>query len=142
MDIIDEETGLKVPTADERNNAMFTHLASFASLMIPFGNILGPLLIWSLKKERSNFVDEHGKASLNFEITYTIIVFTAVILTAFMAITNGIMENPVGVVMSLLIFIVPIFAYWILSIVLVIVAAIKASNGEYYRYPLSIRFIK
>lgn len=142
MDIVDEKTGMKLPNGEEKNVAMFTHLASFASLILPFGNILGPLIVWSLKKDKSEFVNVHGKASLNFEITYTIVVFLALAITIPFAINAGIQENPVDLVMSLLFLIIPLMSYWVLSIVLVIIAAVKASKGELYKYPLSIRFIK
>lgn len=142
MEIIDEKIGMKMPDTEEKNVAMFTHLASFASLILPFGNILGPLIVWSLKKDKSSFVNAHGKASLNFEITYTIVVFLALSISIPIVISAGIKENVVEVVMSLLFLIIPLISYWVLSIILVIIAAVKASNGELYTYPLSIRFIK
>ena len=141
MDIVDEITGMKLPNGEEKNVAMFTHLASFASLILPFGNILGPLIVWSLKKDKSEFVNAHGKASLNFEIT-TIAVFLALAIALPFIINAGIRENPVDIVMSALFLIIPLASYWVLSIVLVIIAAVKASNGELYTYPLSFRFIK
>jgi uncharacterized Tic20 family protein len=48
--------------------AMFCHIAAFAFFIFPFGNILGPLVIWLIKKETYPFVDEQGKESLNFQI--------------------------------------------------------------------------
>jgi uncharacterized Tic20 family protein len=142
MEIIDEITGLRVPTSEEKNVAMFTHLASFASLLMPLGNIIGPLIVWSLKKNNSEFVDANGKESLNYEITYTIIVLMAAGISAFFAISAGINENTEGLVLSILAFVFPVIGYWILSTILVIIAAVKASNGEIFHYPLSIRFIK
>jgi uncharacterized Tic20 family protein len=142
MELVDEKTGLKLPTADEKNNAMFTHLAAFASLVFPFGNIIGPLVIWSLKKDRSDFVDQHGKESINFQITYSIVVLLALSITVYFAISSGIKDDPIGLVMSIVGFIFPIICYWFFSVIVIIIAVVKASKGEYYRYPLSIRFIK
>ncbi|MEZ5011174.1 MAG: DUF4870 domain-containing protein [Bacteroidales bacterium] len=48
----------------ERNWAMFCHLSSFASVVVPFGGIIGPLICWSSKRYESKFVDQIGKASL------------------------------------------------------------------------------
>ena len=141
MEIIDEKTGLPLPTSEEKSTAMFTHLAAFASMVFPFGNIIGPLIIWSLKKDRSAFVDYNGKESLNFEITYTLVVFIALAITTYFAISSGIKDDPVGIVMSIMGFIIPIIGYWLFSVIVVIVAAVRASNGEYFKYPLSIRFI-
>lgn len=142
MEIIDEITGLRVPTSEEKSAAMFTHLASFASLLIPFGNIIGPLIVWSLKKNNSDFVDANGKESLNFEITYTLAVFLIISIGASYAISSGFQENWEGLTISILVFVLPLIIYWILSVIFVIIASVKASDGEVFRYPLSIRFIK
>ncbi len=111
----------------ERNWALLCHLSAFAGYVMPFGNIFGPLLIWLLKKDESPLVDYHGKESLNFQISLTIYALVG----AFLLIT--IIGIPLG--MLLLLFAV------IAQIVLVIVAAVKVSSGEEYRYPFTIRFI-
>lgn len=114
------------PTSEERNWAMIAHLAGLASYLgvIPFASIIGPLIVWLLKKDSSAFVDEHGKESLNFQITMSIAFAISVALCL--------------VVIGF--FILPFLAIWI--IVLVVIAAIKAVNGEHFRYPLSIRFVR
>jgi uncharacterized Tic20 family protein len=121
---------------------MFAHLASFASMIFPFGNIIGPLIIWSLKKDRSDFVDAHGKESINFEITYTIVAFTLLAVTVYSAVDSGIKDDPIALIMSIIGFILAMMGYWVFSVIAVIVGAVKASKGEYFRYPLRIRFIK
>jgi uncharacterized Tic20 family protein len=142
MELVDEKTGLRLPNVEEKNTAMFTHLASFGSLIFPFGNIIGPLIVWSLKKDKSDFVDTHGKESINFEITYSIVVFIALAITVYFAVASGIKDDPLGIVMSVVGFIFPIIGYWFFALIAVIVGAVKASKGEYYKYPLRIRFIK
>jgi len=142
MEIIDDKTGRPLVESVDRNNALFTHLASFASFVIPFGNILGPLIIWMLKRNSSAFVDENGKESLNFQITYSIFMFVIVAAAATFAISSGLQDNVLGIFMSIIGFVIPLITYWVLALILVIIACVKASNGEMYRYPLSIRFIK
>ncbi len=103
---------------------MFCHLAALAGYIIPFGNIIGPLIVWSIKKEQYPFVDEHGKAAVNFQISMTIYILVAVLL----------------IILVIGIFI--LVALGLLTLILVIIASVKANNGEPYEYPLSIRFIR
>lgn len=104
---------------------MFCHLAAFAGFVIPYvGNIVGPLVIWLVKKEESPFVDDQGKESLNFQISMTIYGVVAFLLCfVFIGI-------PILVALGI---------YWL---IIVIVACVKANNGEKFRYPLCIRFIQ
>ena len=109
---------------DARMWAMFAHLAGLAGLVpiLPaFGCIIGPLVVWLVKKEEFPFVDEQGKEAVNFQIS--MLIYTVVCAM-----------TCVGLIL------VPIIA--IVDIVLLIVAAIKANDGWHYRYPLTIRFIK
>ena len=110
---------------DARMWSMFCHLAGLAGLVVPVvGCIVGPLIIWQIKKEDFPFVDEQGKEAVNFQISMLIY----------------------GIVAGLLIFacvgafLLP--AVIIFDIVFLLIAAIKANNGFHYRYPLCIRFIK
>ena len=115
--------GLDPKTREERNWAMLCHLISFSGYLIPFGNIFGPLLLWLLKREEWPQVDDQGKESLNFQITWTIFFFISIVL-CFVAI--GFILLPVVILVDL---------------ILVVIATIKASEGELYRYPVTIRFI-
>jgi uncharacterized Tic20 family protein len=110
---------------DERMWGMFCHLAAFGGLIIPVaGNIVGPLLVYLIKKEEYGFVEDQGKESLNFQITVTILLFVSGLLVV------------VGIGL-LMLAVVGIGAF-----VFTIIAAIKANDGEFYRYPWSIRFLK
>ncbi len=110
---------------DDRTMGMFCHLASFAGYIIPFfGSIIGPLIIWQMKKDQSSFIDYHGKESLNFQITMAIAYFVSFIL------------------MIVVIGIFLLFGLAIFNLVVVIIAAIKANEGVKYQYPLNFRFIK
>ena len=104
---------------------MLCHLLSLSLFVgIPFGNILGPLIIWLIKKDQFPFVNDQGKESLNFQISVTIYYIVAAVL---MLALIGFLLLP---------------AIAIFAIVEVIMASVKASKGIPFRYPLSIRFIK
>ncbi len=111
-------------TKEEKTYGMLSHLVSFAGYIIPLGNIIGPLVVWLLKKNESSYVDYHGKESLNFQISILIYVVVSIILS------------------FVLIGIPLLIALAIFDIVVVIIAAIRANDGEYYQYPLCIRFLK
>ena len=114
----------EVPNKDERTWGMLCHLAAFSGFIIPFGNIIGPLIIWMIKKDEMPFVNDQGKESLNFQITMLIAYLISAIL---MFILIGFLL--VGVVV-------------IFDIVVLVIASIKASEGVSYRYPCTIRLIK
>jgi uncharacterized Tic20 family protein len=115
---------------DARMWAMFCHLAGLAGLIMPVvGNIVAPLIVWQIKKDDDPFVDEQGKEAVNFQISmslYGIIGSVACLITC------------IGVIL------VPFLvgAVYIIDLIFLLVAAVKANNGYRYRYPLTIRFIK
>ncbi|MEZ5545723.1 MAG: DUF4870 domain-containing protein [Lysobacteraceae bacterium] len=112
------------PSAQARQMGMFTHLSSLAGLIIPFGNILGPLILWQVKKAEFPFVDDQGKEALNFNITMAIAGLVAALLTLLLI---GFLLLPV------------IALAWL---VFTIIAALKANEGVAYRYPFTLRLIK
>jgi uncharacterized Tic20 family protein len=109
---------------DEKNWGMYCHLAAFAGLLFPFGNVIGPLIIWILKKEEYPFVDQEGKESLNFQITVSIAVMIA------------------GLLSVVLIGIPLLIAIAIFTLVFVIKAIMETNEGRPYRYPYNLRLIK
>ncbi len=122
---VQESPGSKVVSKDARMWAMICHLAALAGLVVPVvGCIIGPLIVWQIKKEEFPFVDEQGKEAVNFQISMLIY----------------------GIVAGLLCFVCVGFvlapAVAIFDLVFLLIAAVKANNGEHYRYPLTIRFIK
>ena len=112
------------PDKDAKMWAMFCHLAGLATYLMPLGGIIAPLIIWQIKKDEHPFINENGKEALNFQISIFIYFVVAFLLVfAFIGF-----------------FLVP--AVVVFNLVLLIIAGIKANNGESYQYPLCIRFIK
>ena len=103
--------------------AMLCHLSAFAGLFVPFGNVLGPLIVWMVKKDEIPAIDPHGKESVNFQISLTIYMIVSVFLML--------------VLVGFFIFI----GLAIFGAVAVIIASMRANEGGFYRYPLTIRFI-
>ncbi|HSV27005.1 MAG TPA: DUF4870 domain-containing protein [Sedimentisphaerales bacterium] len=110
---------------DTKMWGMLCHLLALAGYVVPFGNIIGPLVIWLIKKQEFPFVDSNGKKSLNWQITLTIAMFICIPLI-FLCGIGAILMVALGV----------------LNLVLVIIASVRTNNGEDYRYPWSISFIK
>lgn len=109
---------------EERMWAMACHLSGLAGFLIPFGNILAPLILWLVLREKWPFVDDQGKEALNFQITMTFYVLAACILIFFC----------IGIPI--------LIGLMVLDLVLVIVAAIRSSEGVGYRYPLTLRLVQ
>ncbi len=116
---------VRVPMSEPeaRNWAMAAHLCAFAGYIAPFGNIIGPVLIWQIKKEESEFVAFHAKESLNFQIS--IFIYAIICVVAMFVLIGFLM------VMALIVF----------ELVVVIMACMAASRGERYYYPLCIRLV-
>ncbi|MBN1693908.1 DUF4870 domain-containing protein [candidate division WOR-3 bacterium] len=110
---------------DANTWAMLCHLTALSLYVgVPFGHIIVPLIIWLIKKDEFAFVDEQGKESLNFQISITIYGIVAGLLCLI----------AIGVIL------LPVIA--VAHIVLTIMAAVKANQGEGYHYPFTLRFIK
>jgi len=108
----------------ERNWAMLCHLSAFAGFFFPFGGIIGPLICWLSRKDDSIWVDQNGKRSMNFQMS--ILLYMILVIPLCFIIIG-----------------IPILIFLgILKVVCIIIASIKASKGEEFRYPLSIPFIQ
>src|SRR5205807_6127778 len=118
-----ETTTTSTPSS-VRTWCILAHATALVGFLVPVaGHVVGPLIVWLAKREDSPEIDAHGKESLNFQISmliYNVIaaVFCLVLIGfAFLAVL------------------------WVLNAMLVIVASIQASDGKFYRYPMTIRFI-
>ena len=112
------------PSAEERQWGMFAHLSSLAGFIIPFGNFVGPLVVWLMKKDTMPFVDDQGKESMNFQIT----VFIALLVAGLTCLVG------IGF------FLLPLVG--LAAAIMAILAGIKANEGVPYRYPFTLRLIK
>jgi uncharacterized Tic20 family protein len=118
-------------TADSKNWALFAHLSTFVGLIgVPFGNILGPLVIWLVKRNDDPFIERHAREALNFNISLTIygaglVLVGLVLLVVFIG----------------FLFLIAAAALVVLWVVFTIIAALNASRGDEYEYPLTLRLV-
>jgi uncharacterized Tic20 family protein len=120
----DEQELLPKPNQEVRQWAMLCHLSALLGIWIPFGNLIGPLILWQMKRETDPFIDAQGKEALNFQITVAIASLICFLL---------------------MVLIIGFFLLGILAIgalVLTIIAGVKANEGFPYRYPFTWRLIK
>jgi len=118
-------------TSDERTLGVLAHASGLAGFVIPLGSILGPLLVWASKKDESRFVAENGRQALNFQITWTLLVFGLGLLFVFLP------PDP-GSALLVYPFLGIVGLAWL---VLVILAVVRTSDGEVYEYPLALDVI-
>ena len=139
----------------ENTNAFLIHISAFAGFIFPFGNIITPLIAWQTLKDRSLFLDEQGKEAVNFNISYSLYMFILTIFASsffigdFFRSFNGFNNHNhfsfdlntnnffgflgLGSVAGIV---------YLIGMALVIIAALKAKEGENYKYPFTIKFIK
>ncbi|MBV9696933.1 MAG: DUF4870 domain-containing protein [Gammaproteobacteria bacterium] len=114
-----------VPTENERTWGMLAHLSALLGLFVPLiGVVIGPLVVWLARRDDSVFVAEHAREALNFNI---LVLIAAVVCIVLMLVFIGFILGSA------------LFVAWL---VLTLVAAIRASEGHAYRYPVSIRVVR
>ncbi len=119
------ESDNTVYSKDERVWATLCHLSALIGFVLPvFGNIIGPLVFWILKKDQMPLVDVNGKEALNFQISMSVYALFAATLVLVL----------IGIPL--------LFMIALADIVLIITASVKTSEGTPYRYPLSMRLLK
>jgi uncharacterized protein len=107
-----------------RNTAVAAHLSTFAGLVVPFGSVIGPLAVWLTQRHRDPFIDDAGREALNFGISIAVYV-------------------SVAAVAALMLVGIPLLIFGLVAwVVLASLAAIRASQGQAYRYPLTMRFVR
>ncbi|MFB0555314.1 MAG: DUF4870 domain-containing protein [Phycisphaerae bacterium] len=128
-EVVEKERTGKELNKDARMWAMICHLSALAGLIVPVvGCIIGPLIVWQIKKEEFPFVDEQGKEAVNFQISMSLYLLISAILWIPLSFVC------IGVLIPA--------AIGIVDLVFLLIAAVKANDGYHYRYPLTIRFIK
>lgn len=143
----------------QKNIATFIHLSTFSRFVIPLGNYLGPIILWMVNKDKSEFVDSHGKQAINFQISillYALIIGTLTIPFFIFNVFNeldfvdfhGFHNFSINIgEPSPLLYITGGLGFlaiigFILEMVFIVVASLKARDGELYHYPLTINFLK
>lgn len=109
---------------DAKTWSMLCHLSALAGFIIPVGNIIGPLIVWQIKKTEFPQVDDQGKEALNFQIT---VLLAAIVSFVLMFVVIGIFL---------------LAAVGIANLVFIIIATLRANQGELYKYPFNLRLIK
>lgn len=107
---------------NERMWAMLCHLGTLVTLF-PFANVIVPLTIWVIQKDKSPFVNDQGKEALNFQITIMIAYAVAIALVFVL----------LGIPLLL--------ALFVYHIVASVIAAMKSNEGRAYRYPFTLRLV-
>ncbi|MNE60659.1 MULTISPECIES: DUF4870 domain-containing protein [unclassified Pseudomonas] len=120
----DEQLPVPAPSREVRQWAMFCHLSALLGIWVPFGSLIGPLILWQMKREMDPFIDDQGKEALNFQISVAIAS---------------------AICLLLMVVVIGFFLFGLLAIgalVLTIIAGVKANEGFPYRYPFTWRLIK
>lgn len=119
---------------DQQTYALIMHLSAFAAFLLPsLGNIIGALVAWLVFKDKSEMLDQQGKEVLNYQISVSIYLWIAGIIAGiFSVVTLGL-----GVIL-----VVPLLGImWIVSLIPTFLGVKEANNGNFYRYPYTIRFL-
>jgi uncharacterized protein len=121
-------------SAEERQWAMFAHLSSILVGLLTcvvggWGTFIGPLIIWLVKKDSMPFAADHAKEALNFNIMISVIFLLMYALTIVTFGFGALLALPMSIIVS------------VGALVFTIIAAVKANDGQNYRYPLNIRLI-
>ena len=114
----------------ENSYAMLTHLSPLAGYVIPFGNIIGPLVMWLIRRDQSPFLERVGREALNFQITVMLAVAVCVVG---IFVTFGIGIILFGPILAVIM---------IADIILIVMAAIAANEGREYRFPACLRLVQ
>ncbi|HEY2103508.1 MAG TPA: DUF4870 domain-containing protein [Chthoniobacterales bacterium] len=117
-------TPTSAQSSEVRTWCVLCHASALLGLFFHFlGHLLGPLIVWLVKRGDSPEIDAHGKESLNFQLS--MLIYDAI----------------AGILCIVLIGIPILIILWIMNTVFVIIASIRASEGQLYRYPFTIRFL-
>jgi hypothetical protein len=144
---------------NQRNIATFIHLSTFTRFIFPLGNFIGPIVLWVANKDKSDFIDSHGKQALNFQISillYAIILGMITIPFFVFSLFDGFNFLDIDAFNSIhisltkpspLLYITGGFGFiavvgFILELVFIVKASLAAKEGAYFKYPLTINFLK
>ena len=117
------------PTGEQPNFnvnqwAMFLHLSQLANCIVPLAGIVAPIVLWQMKEDESAVIDRHGKMVVNWLISA--FIYCCVCVGLFFLIIPVLVLILIGIA----------------SVIFAIVGGIKANNGEFWEYPITIKFLK
>lgn len=111
-------------TQEEKQMGMFLHLSQLLNILIPFGGVIAPIVLWQIKKDEMPALDAHGKMIVNWMI-------------------SGLIYGVISFVLTFIVIgILGFLALAVMGVVFPIIGGIKANNGELWEYPLTIKFLK
>ena len=144
-----------------KNVAAIIHLSALSKFIFPLGNFIMPLIFWTMNKDKSEFVDKHGKQAINFQLSillYTVVIASLTIPLFLFGVINSVnfpefwhaydfnfnisRHDSFNVIMITILVGLLAIAAFILEIIFIIIATGKANQGEPYRYPITINFLK
>ena len=123
-DMLENDPDFRPWNMELSSYCMLMHLSQFAGIIVPFGGIALPIIMWATNKDKSSIIDQHGKNILNWMISFYIYVSISSIL------------------ILLIVGIFALIALGVIAAIFAIIGAVKANNKEIFNYPLSITFIK
>ena len=123
-DMLENDPDFRPWNMELSSYCMLMHLSQFAGIIVPFGGIALPIIMWATNKDKSSIIDQHGKNILNWMISFYIYVSISAIL------------------ILLIVGIFALIALGVIAVIFAIIGAVKANNKEIFNYPLSITFIK
>ncbi len=112
-------------TSDVRTYALLMHLTPLLGLVLPVVSVAAPVIMWQVRRTSSPFIDDHGREAVNFHISLMVYALAGIPLSVFCGVGVGVWV-----------------AAGILAVFGMVMASIAAHNGEYYRYPMCLRWVK
>jgi len=148
-------------TTHQKNLAAIIHLSALSKFIFPLGNFILPIILWTINKDKSDFIDKHGKQAINFQLSiliYTIIIGCLSIPLFLFGVINTFdfpefwnvydfdfhlsrRDNFNFIIISILAGLL-VLAAFVLEIIFIVIATGKANKGEPYKYPITINFLK
>lgn len=113
-------------TEDERTWSVLAHLSLLGHLVMPFGAVAFPWVIWLLKRHESVYTGDHAREALNFHLTLMLYHLITIPLALITCGIGGLL----------------VLVAYVLGVIGMVQAAIAANRGEFYRYPMTFRFVR
>jgi len=148
-------------TKHQKNLAAIIHLSALSKFVFPLGNFIMPLILWTVNKDKSEFIDKHGKQAINFQLSiliYTIVIACLTIPLFLFGVLNSVdfpefwnvydfdfhlsNRDGINVIIISIIAGLLVMAAFVFEIIFIIIATSKANQGEPYNYPITINFLK